>query len=105
MNELDKLLKLWASRPTPTPPANLEDAVWRAIRLREQAPGRESFFDWLASCVWRWRFAAPSATAALLFGFGLAWFAQNANATQPASRALNLQVFSEHPPTMRLTSL
>ena len=36
MSELDKLLKEYASRPTPPPQGNLEDDVWREIRIRRE---------------------------------------------------------------------
>ena len=35
---------------------------------------------------------------------GFALFGQNASTARPISRALNLQVFSEQPPTLRLTN-
>jgi len=105
MSELDKLLKEYASRPAQLPPSNLEDAVWREIRLRRETPVHESFFDWLAACVWRAHFASASVIAAIALGAGFAWFDPNASAAQPVSHALNLQVFSEHSPTLRLTSL
>ena len=105
MSELDKLLKEYASRPTSLPPSNLEDAVWREIRLRRERPVRDSFFDWLAACVWRVHFASASVVAAVALGVGFAWFDPNASVYQPVSHALNLHVFSEHSPTLRLTNL
>jgi hypothetical protein len=105
MSELDKLLKQYASRPTPPPPGNLEDDVWREIRLRRNTPVPESLFDRLAACVWRAHVAAASVIAAVVLGVGFAWLDLKANAAQPISHALNLYVFSEHSPTLRLTSL
>ena len=105
MSELDKLLKEYASRPTSPPPGNLEDDVWREIRLRRERPVRDSFFDWLAACVWRAHVASASVIAAVVLGAGFAWLDPNASAAQPVSHALNLHVFSEHSPTLRLTSL
>jgi hypothetical protein len=102
---LDELLKSYAEKPLPPLPSNLEDAVWREIRLRRQMPVPESFFDWLAAFIWREHSAAAFVVAAMVFGAGLAWFGQNVSAAQPISRALNLQVFSEQPPTLRLTTL
>ena len=49
MSELDKLLKEYASRPIPLPPGDLEDDVWREIRLRRNTPVCEPFFDWIGS--------------------------------------------------------
>ena len=103
MSKLDNLLKEYASRPIPLPPGNLEDAVWREIRLRRETPMNESFLDWLAACVWRGHFAAAFVVAAMALGAGFAWFAQNASTARPISHALNLQVFSEQPPTLLLT--
>ena len=37
-------------------------------------------------------------------GAAVAGFAKNASTARPISRALNLQVFSEQPPTLRLTN-
>ena len=105
MSELDKLLKEYASRPTSLPPSNLEDDVWREIRLRRQRPVRDSFFDWLAACVWRGHVASASVIAAVVLGAGFAWLDFKASAVQPVSHALNLHVFSAHSPTLRLTSL
>jgi hypothetical protein len=105
MSELDKLLKEYASRLTPLPPSNLEADVWREIRLRRERPVSDSFFDWLAARVWRAHFASASVVAAIALGAGFAWFDPNASAAQPVSHALNLHVFSEHSPTLRLTSL
>ncbi|HEY5704822.1 MAG TPA: hypothetical protein VIS96_04540 [Terrimicrobiaceae bacterium] len=105
MSKLDELLKEYASRPIPLPPHNLEDDVWREIRLRRERPVPDSFFDSLAACVWRVHFASASVVAAVALGAGIAWVDPNANAVQPVSRALNLHVFSEHSPTLRLTSL
>ena len=104
MSELDKLLKEYASRATPSPPGNLEEAVWREIRLRHERPPPRSLFDRLAACLWHKHFAYASAVAAVALGAGLAWFDLNASA-QSTSHALNLQVFSERSPTLRLTSL
>ena len=101
--DLDELLRSYADKPAPTLPSNLEDAVWREIRLRRETPVQESFLDWLAACVWREHSAAAFVVAAMVFGAGFAWFAQDASMAQPISRALNLQVFSEHPPTLPLT--
>ena len=105
MSELDKLLKEYASRPTSLPPSNLEDDVWREIRLRRERPVRDSFFDWLAACVWRAHVASASVIAAAVLGAGFAWLDLKASAVQPVFHALNLHVFSEHSPTLRLTSL
>jgi hypothetical protein len=102
---VDELLKSYAEKPVPPLPSNFEDAVWREIRLRRQIPVHESFFNWLAACVWREHSAAAFVVAAMVFGAGLAWLGQNASAAHPISRALSLQVFSEQPPTLRLTTL
>ena len=56
--DLDELLRSYADKPVPTLPSNLEDAVWREIRLRRETPVHESFLDWLAACVWREHSAA-----------------------------------------------
>jgi hypothetical protein len=105
MSELDKLLKEYASRPIPPPSGDLEEDVWREIRLRRNTPVSEPFFDWLAACVWRARVASASAIVAVALGAGLAWLDPNASAAQPVSHPLNLNVFSEHSPTLRLTTL
>jgi hypothetical protein len=105
MSELDKLLKQYASRPTPPPPGNLEDDVWREIRLRRNTPVPESLFDWLAASVWRAHVASASVIAAIVLGVGFAWLDLKASAAQPISNALNLHVFFEHSPTLRLTGL
>jgi hypothetical protein len=105
MSELDKLLKQYTSRPTPPPPGNLEDDVWREIRLRRNTPVPESLFDWLAACVWRAHVASASVIAAVVLGAGFAWLDLNPSAAQPVFHALSLHVFSEHSPTLRLTSL
>jgi anti-sigma-K factor RskA len=103
--DLDELLRSYANKPVPTPPSNLEDAVWREIRLRRQTtPVREPLLDWLAACVWRGHSLAVSVLAAAALGAAVAGFAQNASTARPISRALNLQVFSEQPPTLRLTN-
>jgi hypothetical protein len=102
--DLDELLRSYAHKPLPKLPGNLEGAVWRGIRLRREKPGRESFLDWLAACLWRGHSAAAFVAAAMVFGAGCAWFAQNASMTRPISGALNLQVFSEQAPTLRLTN-
>jgi hypothetical protein len=102
--DLDELLRSYADKPVPMLPDNLEAAVWREIRRRHQAPVDESFVDRLTACVWRGHFAAAFVVAAIAFGASFAWFAQNASTARPISRALNLQVFSEQPPTLRLTN-
>ena len=102
--DLDELLRSYADKPVPTPPGNLEDAVWREIRLRRETPVHESFVDRLAAFVWRGHSVAAFVVAAMALGAGFAWFAQNASTARPISRALNLQVFSEQPPTLRLTN-
>ena len=102
--DLDELLRSYADKPVPSLPGNLEDAVWREIRLRRERPVRKPFLDWLAACVWRGSSAAVSVLAAVALGAGVAGFAQNASTARPISRALNLQVFSEQPPTLRLTN-
>jgi hypothetical protein len=105
MSELDKLLKEYASRPTPPPPSNLEDGVWREIRLRRERPVADSFFDGLAAHVWRTRVVSACVLAAVALGAGFAWLDLNTRTGRPISHPLNLQVFSEHSPTLRLTSL
>ena len=105
MSELDKLLKEYASHPTPPPPSNLEDGVWREIRIRRNRPVPESLSGWLAAWVWRAQVASASVIVAVVLGGGFAWLDPNASAAQPISEALNLHVFSEHSPTLRLTSL
>ena len=102
--DLDELLRSYADKPVPRLPGNLEDSVWREIRLRRETPVHKSFLDRLAAYVWRGHCAAAFVVAAMLFGAGSAWFAQNASTARPISRALNLQVFSEQPPTLRLTN-
>ena len=102
--DLDDLLRSYADKPVPRLPGNLEDAVWREIRLRRETPVRESFVERLAACVWGGNSAAVSVLAAVALGAGFAGFAQNASTARPISRALNLQVFSEQPPTLRLTN-
>jgi hypothetical protein len=104
MSKLDKLLKEYASRAAPSLPSNLEDAVWREIRRRSEKPAYGSVFDWLAAFVWRAYFAYSSAVAAIALGVCLAWFDLNTG-TRSTSHALNLQVFSERSPTLRLSSL
>ena len=104
--DLDKLLRSYANKPVPTPPSNLEDAVWREIRLRRQTTSvREPLLDWLAACVWQGHSAAVSVLAAAALGAAVAEFSQNTSTARLISRALNLQVFSEQPPTVRLTNL
>jgi anti-sigma-K factor RskA len=98
--DLDELLRSYADEPLPGLPGNLEDAVWREIRLRRE---KRSSLDWLAACLWREHSAAAFVVAAMVFGAGCACLAQNASTALPISRALNLQVFSEQPPTLRLT--
>ena len=105
MNELDKLLKEYASSPTPLPPSNLEDDIWREIRLRREGPLRDSFFDWLAARLWNPHVAFASVVAAIALGAGVSWLNPRASAPQRISLALNLRVFSEESPTLRLTSL
>jgi anti-sigma-K factor RskA len=105
MSKLDKLLREYASQPTPPPPSNLEDGVWREIRIRRNALVPESLLDWLAACVWRAHVASASIVAAVALGVGMAWLDPNASAAQPVSHPLNLHVFSEHSPTLPLTNL
>ena len=102
--DLDELLRSYADKPVPGLPRNLQGAVSREIRLRRETPVRESGLDWLAACVWDKHSAAAFVVAAMIFGAGFAWFGQNATAAQPVARALNLQVFSERPPTLPLTN-
>jgi hypothetical protein len=102
--DLDELLRSYADKPVPRLPRNLEDAVWREIGLRRERPVRDSFLDWLAAYVWRGNSAVAFVITAMVFGAGFAWFAQNASTARPISRALNLQVFSEQPPTLLLTN-
>ena len=102
--DLDDLLRSYADKPVPRLPGNLEDAVWREIRLRRETPIRESFVDRLAACVWRGHSMAAFVVAAMALGAGFALFGQNASTARPISRALNLQVFSEQPPTLLLTN-
>jgi hypothetical protein len=102
--DLDEFLRSYADKPFPRLPGNLEDAVWREIRFRRETPVHESFLDWLAAYVWRGHSAAAFVIAAMVFGAGFAWFAQNVSAPRPIFRALNLQVFSEQPPTLLLTN-
>jgi anti-sigma-K factor RskA len=104
MSELDKLLREYASHPTPPPPSNL-----RTVFGRDSDPAQsartESPFDWLAACVWRAHVASASIFAAVALGVGMAWLDPNASAAQPVSHPLNLHVFSEHSPTLPLTNL
>jgi hypothetical protein len=65
----------------------------------------ESLFDWLAACVWRVPVTSASVIVAVVFGVGLARLDFKANTAQPIFHALNLHVFSEHSPTLRLNSL
>jgi len=102
--DLDELLRSYADKPAPELPSGLQAAIWREIRLRRETSVHESFLDWLAACVWDRHFAAAFVAAAMIFGAGFAWFSQNATAAQPVSRALNLQVFSDRPPTLPLTN-
>jgi len=102
--DLDELLRSYADKSVPALPSNLEDAVWRKIRLRRETPIHESFLDWLAAFIWREHTATAFVVAAMIFGAGLARFGQNTGAAHPISRALNLQVFSEQPPTLPLTN-
>jgi hypothetical protein len=104
MSRLDKLLEEYASHATPSPPSNLEDAVWREIRRRSEKPAYSSAFEWLTAFVWRAHFVYSSAVAAIALGAVLAWFDLNTGA-RSTSHALNLHVFSERSPTLRLTSL
>jgi hypothetical protein len=102
--DLDELLRSYADKPVPGLPHNLQAAVLREIRLRRETAARESFLDWLTACACDKHPAAAFVVAAMMFGAGFAWYVRNATATQPVSRALNLQVFSEQPPTLRLTN-
>ena len=104
MSDLDRLLKEYAARANPSPPRNFEDTVWREIHLRREAPSEISFFDRVAARLWRKHFTYASAVAAVVVGAGLAWFDLNASA-RSTSHALNLEVFSDRSPTLRLTSL
>jgi hypothetical protein len=72
MGELDKLLKQYASRPTAAPPDNLEDRVWREIRLRQEQRLADSFVDWLAGRVWRARSVYACVISAVAMGVALA---------------------------------
>ena len=103
-SQLDQFLHQLATRPVPAVPANINDAVWREIRLRRETDAMPGFFDWLAGYVWRGPFALASMTAAVVLGVALVWQGAEGVVTPPASLALELQVFSEHPPTLRLTS-
>jgi hypothetical protein len=102
--DLNGLLRSYADKPVPRLPRNLQAAVLREIRLRRETPMRGSFLDWLAASIWDRRSTAACVVAAMMFGAGFAWLGQNATAAQPVARALNLQVFSERPPTLPLTN-
>jgi hypothetical protein len=105
MSDLDKLLKEYASRPTPPPPSNLEDGVWREIRRRRERRFGDSFFEWLAAHVWGARAVSACVLSAIISGIGFALVDLGGSAGRPAFHALNLQVFSEHSPTLPLSSL
>jgi hypothetical protein len=79
--DLDDLLRSYADKPVPRLPGNLEDAVWREIRLRRETPMHDSFLDWLAAYVWRGNSAAAFVVAAMVFGAG---FAVRSNASTAA---------------------
>ncbi len=50
---LNRALAGMASRIAPTPPANLEQNVWREIRARKVPPAPESIWDALTAMLMR----------------------------------------------------
>jgi anti-sigma-K factor RskA len=99
---LEELLRSYAEAPVPKMQGSFEDAVWQEIRRGRQM--REPFFDWLSAFVWRVHFASASVAIAVALGVAFAWLGSTGHSGEPVFRALGLQVFSERPPTLPLTS-
>jgi hypothetical protein len=88
-HSLDPLLEAYRLKALPSVPTNLEQNVWREIRLRaEVVPNAlwQGFLDWILDR----RLVTVSLLAAMIFGFGFNLWPQQVSARQ----AMGLQVFS-----------
>jgi hypothetical protein len=96
-NKLDELLGHYRSSGIPHPPSNLNQNVWREIRLRQGTPVSSAlryseFLTWfrgsLATLV------APALAIALFMSVGLTMLDAQTTPHQRVQQALGLQVFS-----------
>jgi hypothetical protein len=86
---LDPLLEAYSRKAFPSAPGNLEQNVWRKIRLRAQAAPNavwQGFLDWILDR----RFVGVSLLAAVVVGFSFNLLPVHVSARQ----AMGLDVFS-----------
>src|SRR5882762_1726581 len=96
-HNLDGLLNSYRAKVAPCPPTNLNQNVWREIRLRQSTPLSSAlryneFLTWfrgsMASLV------APALALALFMSVGLTMLNAEATPRQRIQQALGLDVFS-----------
>src|ERR1019366_8560316 len=96
-HNLDELLSCYSATVVPRPPTNLNQNVWREIRLRQSTPlssalNYNDFLTWfrgsMASLV------APALAVALFMSVGLTMLNAEATPHQRVQQALSLDVFS-----------
>jgi hypothetical protein len=94
---LDKLLSGYKAARMPRPPTNLNQNVWREIRLRQSTPVSSAlrsseFLTWFRGSLTS--LVAPALAVALFMSVGLTVLDAQVTPHQHTQQALGLQVFS-----------
>lgn len=96
-HRLEELLGRYKGAVVPRPPANLNQNVWREIRLRQSTPLSSAlryneFLVWFRGSMAT--LVAPTLALALLLGIGLTMLTSQSTSQQRVQKALGLGVFS-----------
>jgi hypothetical protein len=95
--KMDDLLSFYKPKELPRSPANLNQNVWREIRLRQSSPVLSAlryseFLTWFRGSLGL--LVAPTMALAVFLSVGLTVLSGQANQHQRVQQALGLQVFS-----------
>jgi hypothetical protein len=96
-HNLDKLLSEYKAAGIPRPPANLNQNVWREIRLRQSTPVSSAldyndFLNWFRRSLTS--LVAPALALAIFMSVGLTMLDAQVTPHQRVQQALGLNVFS-----------
>jgi len=96
-HNLDELLNCYRATVVPSPPTNLNQNVWREIRLRQSTPLASAlryseFLTWFRGSMSS--LVAPALALAIFMSVGLTMVSAEATPRQRVQQALGLDVFS-----------
>jgi hypothetical protein len=97
LDNLDDLLSRYKATGSPCPPANLNQNVWREIRLRQSTPLSSAlrfseFLAWFRGSAGS--LIAPTIALTLFLSVGITLVSAQASPHQRVQQALGLKVFS-----------